>query len=685
MNTVKKSEVRSPLREVRLRVAFCFGLVMLSSDALNPVKICCSAFGIDTKWALFASCLAFIAVISANAKELIYFSVKVFFHSILSIYFSSMEVLGRENIPEHGPVIFTGNHMNQFVDGGILVVTTPHRVGLLVAEKSYHKRIIGDFAKAMGGIPVARPQDNAQKGPGKIMFDGLRIKGSQETKFSQLKKGDRIRPGKSPESYRVKEVISDNEGVLAEEYGEASPKHETFAQGVWTTYDVLQHVDQAQMFDSVQKALANGQCLGIFPEGGSHDRTDLLPLKAGVAAIALGAQEKYGVSVPIVPVGFNYFRAAGHRFRGRVVVEYGAPIHITKDIMEKYQNSKREGYQHLLREVEDGMRSVIVTATDYQELKLIHTVRRLFQQSSTDTPTKEKQDIARRLSVGVKILKEKYGGDLPSDIKALTQKLEDYQNTLDHWGLKDYQLQGSYLVLSYSKMIYTICHSVFILSLASIPSLLLNLPVGLTANYWAYREAQKDLKASRVKLAARDVLLSKKILFSLVAVPVLWVSYAVLAILFTNLKFQTVLVLFLCFPAFSYLGVMAVEAGMTDLKDLRPAFLRLMPEFRKQAHELPKLRQALRQEVRDIIRKYGPETGAVYLDPSQHWEETLRKSVTSPSSSTSSLPAESFNDLENASNLLNNITSLENENESERNLESNNSEDPESDKNKKAN
>ena len=109
--------------------------------------------------------------------------------------------------------------------------------------------------------------------------------------------------------------------VWAEDYGEASPLHEHFCQKVWATYEILKHVDQSAMFDAVQRALANGQCIGIFPEGGSHDRTDLLPLKAGVAAIALGAQEKYGVSVPIVPVGFNYFR--GHRFRGRVVVEYG--------------------------------------------------------------------------------------------------------------------------------------------------------------------------------------------------------------------------------------------------------------------------------------------------------------------------------------------------------------------------
>jgi glycerol-3-phosphate O-acyltransferase/dihydroxyacetone phosphate acyltransferase len=64
-----------------------------------------------------------------------------------------MEVLGKENVPAHGPVIFTGNHMNQFVDAAALVVSAPHPVSFLVAKKSYDKRIIGDFAKAVGSIP----------------------------------------------------------------------------------------------------------------------------------------------------------------------------------------------------------------------------------------------------------------------------------------------------------------------------------------------------------------------------------------------------------------------------------------------------------------------------------------------------------------------------------------------------
>lgn len=44
-------------------------------------------------------------------------------------------------------------------------------------------------------------------------------------------------------------------------------------------YDILEHIDQGKVFDVVQAALAKGNNLGIFPEGGSHDNSDLLPLK----------------------------------------------------------------------------------------------------------------------------------------------------------------------------------------------------------------------------------------------------------------------------------------------------------------------------------------------------------------------------------------------------------------------
>ena len=86
------------------------------------------------------------------------------------------------------------------------------------------------------------------------------------------------------------------------------------------------------------------------------------------------------------------------------------------------------------------MRSVIVTATDYEELTMIHTVRRLYQRP-TGVTTQQKLDLARRFSVAHRLLKEKYDGKLPSDLLELQRKLEKYQSTLKEWGIYDYQVK----------------------------------------------------------------------------------------------------------------------------------------------------------------------------------------------------------------------------------------------------
>jgi glycerol-3-phosphate O-acyltransferase/dihydroxyacetone phosphate acyltransferase len=48
-----------------------------------------------------------------------------------------------------------------------------------------------------------------------------------------------------------------------------------------------------------------------------------LPLKAGVALMALGASIKYNKTVYIVPCGLKYFK--GHQFRSKVILEFGRP------------------------------------------------------------------------------------------------------------------------------------------------------------------------------------------------------------------------------------------------------------------------------------------------------------------------------------------------------------------------
>lgn len=71
---------------------------------------------------------------------------------------------------------------------------------------------------------------------------------------------------------------------------------------------VIPKLEYNELYEHVWKALDDEKCIGIFPEGGSHDQMQLLPLKAGICIMALGAMEKYGKPVKLVPCGFNYYK-----------------------------------------------------------------------------------------------------------------------------------------------------------------------------------------------------------------------------------------------------------------------------------------------------------------------------------------------------------------------------------------
>lgn len=343
-------------------------------------------------------------IVWSDLSNIIYYSARVFLHSILSIFFRNIDVVGTENIPQKGPVIFTGNHSNQFVDAMQVLCHGRHKVGFLIAEKSYRHPVVGSLSRLFGCIPVKRPQDSKRKGTGRLIltrksrsegngnkqmyeadksdksnatigdggtnlsplqpsvpeFDG------RDTLFTrEIAPGDQIRPVGAPRGYKVVSIESDEKLILAEvpnlsefiELRSNSPSgvsklrksndctrskekelHSPSIHGAVENecridsqnadggelsleYHVLERVNQGSMFDRVIAALSSGQCLGIFPEGGSTDLSwfqpgELLTLKPGIAIIAMEAMEKHKLSVPIVPVGLSYYD--GDKFRGRV-------------------------------------------------------------------------------------------------------------------------------------------------------------------------------------------------------------------------------------------------------------------------------------------------------------------------------------------------------------------------------
>ena len=156
MEKHKGSKVIGDDTSTNVHVGLCLLFISLSIDTFNPIKLFCSETGAPPL-AFGLTAVAFLVyIVLSDLANVMYFSVRIFFRVILSTVFSNIEIVGLENVPRKGPIIFTGNHANQFVDALQVVCSNPFKVSFLIAEKSWHRRVIGDLAKMIGCIPVAR-------------------------------------------------------------------------------------------------------------------------------------------------------------------------------------------------------------------------------------------------------------------------------------------------------------------------------------------------------------------------------------------------------------------------------------------------------------------------------------------------------------------------------------------------
>lgn len=92
-------------------------------------------------------------------------------------------------------------------------------------------------------------------------------------------------------------------------------------------------VDNQDAFAECRAALGRGGVITIFPEGKTHARLRVEPIKTGVARIAIDAQQELPeLDLQIVPVGLNYL--VREAFRSDVHVAFGPPIHVGPTLAE---------------------------------------------------------------------------------------------------------------------------------------------------------------------------------------------------------------------------------------------------------------------------------------------------------------------------------------------------------------
>eukprot|EP00002_Diphylleia_rotans_P039858 TRINITY_DN934_c0_g3_i1.p1 TRINITY_DN934_c0_g3~~TRINITY_DN934_c0_g3_i1.p1 ORF type:complete len:501 (+),score=93.14 TRINITY_DN934_c0_g3_i1:51-1553(+) len=431
-----------------------------------------------------------------DKAPLAYRMIRFFLLLVLNTFFRDIEIIGLENVPLTGGAIIAGNHFNQFVDAMLLIACCPRILSFLMAAKSFQRAVIGWFAKKLQAIPVIRPQDSAVSGKGTITVSGNIVQGTDSSFQSQAENGGSIMIPSVDLPCKIKKITSDTEILLEEDIGQVES----------TSYKILKKVDQKQLYDAVYNSLSNGGCIGIFPEGGSHDRTDLLPLKAGIAVMALGFVEAHRREVSIIPCGFTYFE--GHRFRSQVVVEFGQPIVVNpeSDYAKKYSTDRKGAYTNLLEATRKGMESVTVTASSYDDLSAFHLARRLYQSGTNAYMTPFERAFLTRVFLNAYKSEETH-----EEMEAFKKKLLEFKQYIKNLGFEPHQIkeftEGTcYLVTAL--MLRSLLSVVLLL--ISIPGFVISSPIYFLAIFLSLKEMRHAKATSNVKVKGKDVVSSSK-------------------------------------------------------------------------------------------------------------------------------------------------------------------------------
>ena len=190
-----------------------------------------------------------------------------------------------------------------------VVRTESHRrIAFLIAEKSMRRKFIGFGASLVGAVPVGRALDSTKTMAGRIYLpdpegDPLLVRGvdtdfekkdfqvggllvlpsvknaAANAEIAEIRGKEEIRLKKPFKGSIAINQMTGREVVVAD--GKTEEDYKGEFKG--TPFKVAPKVDQTLVYDAVFEKLSSGGCIGIFPEGGSHDRTELLPLKGDLS------------------------------------------------------------------------------------------------------------------------------------------------------------------------------------------------------------------------------------------------------------------------------------------------------------------------------------------------------------------------------------------------------------------
>lgn len=391
-------------------------------------------------------------------------------------------------------------------------------------------------------------------------------------------------------------------------------------------------VDNSVLFKEAYSVLERSGSLCIFPEGTSHDRSDFIKLKVGFAVIGLGAQLKHKKlgreslkNVRIVPVGLSYFRR--EQFRSDGIIEFGVPYEITDKDLEKYERNKFQTTDELVKEIETRMKCITLRAETTTELKSLSFIKKIFMSMEAwnllpiDTSTK------KFLSAYENIKDSKITRKIVSEVS-------NYMQETERLGLSDYEIRTmefDYNVLMKHVILSFLVFHFFLVF--SLPGIVIMWPFVFFIRRKAEEERIKALAKNPNKIEAKDVVSSVKIVYFIIALPLVTLTFVLAFFWFAHYTrilqllgcLNTLVLSLVCFPIYAYFCVVVVDYILFYLQTMYSRFLYFV--FPKKISHLKELRIKIETRVVSFITEYmmEEEDDVLLLGQSQRKSSMIKK------------------------------------------------------------
>jgi len=202
-----------------------------------------------------------------------------------------------------------------------------------------------------------------------------------------------------------------------------------------------------ETFAACFRVLEQGEAIGIFPEGITHDDPQLKTVRTGAARMALELEQRHGgrLGLQIVPVGLTF--SAKDIYRSEVLVHFGEPLRIA-EFLGGYPEKKHHCIQALTSAIEQRIESLILHLPNLERARVVEAVRRLYLDRllvagrmihEPVSPQAEELLLTQAIANAVAYGFEKH----PERAAAFVGKLERYERWLRRLRLSDEMLARS--------------------------------------------------------------------------------------------------------------------------------------------------------------------------------------------------------------------------------------------------